>query len=336
MSAPEIVNNTDFVVEPHLLLEHDGEKLVTIVKATFAQDATGVLAIAPEQRPIRFADEPWGDPTTTPARYPADACGTKPATDVVVVADGHAPGGKPVASFDVALKIGPVDKTLRVYGLRVWQQDGAGLSAPRPLTRQAIRYDFAWGGIDPQDPSYGEPRNPVGLGVVRDKSRLTHQTAPCIEDPLHPIGSVGASPAPAGLGAIGPHWMPRRQWVGTYDEPWLRDQAPLLPADFDARANQCATPDLIASPYLQGGEEVGLLNLHPGGGAFAFLLPVVPLVVTHHRRGQAPKQHRPPLDTVLIDTLDVTAPSRVTVELVWRTVTPMPRYGRQLRVHVHV
>lgn len=334
MSAPAIDNETDFVVAPHVLLEADGEKLVTIVKATFEQDEAGTLVPARLPRPIRYADEPWGDPVTTPARYPADACGNKPATDVVVVADGHAPDGKPVPSFDVAVKVGPVDKTLRVFGLRVWQQGGAGLSAPRPLTRQAIRYDFAWGGLDDQNPAHGEPRNPVGLGMLEDKSRLTHQPAPCIEDPLHPIHSADTAPPPAGFGAIGPHWLPRRQWVGTYDDTWLRDQAPLLPADFDARANQCASPDLVATPHLSGGEEVGLLNLCPGGGALAFLLPQVALEVVHQRDGHSPSRHRPPLDTVLIDTLEVTAPSRVTVELVWRTVTSMPRYGRQQHIQV--
>jgi len=333
MNAPAVDNETDFVVEPHVLLEADGEKLVTIVKGTFEQDEAGMLVPARAPRPVRFADEPWGDPVTTPTRYPNDACGEKPATDVVVVADGHAPGGKTVPSFDCGVKVGPVDKTIRVFGLRVWQE-GGGLSAPRPLTQQPIRYDHAWGGIDPADPSYGEPRNPVGSGMIRDRQLLTHQPAPCIEDPLHPLGGVGAEPAPAGFGSIGPHWMPRRQHVGTYDDAWLRDQAPLLPPDFDTRANLCATPDLIASPHLRGGEEVALLNLHPGGGTLAFTLPRAAPTLSLHRHGQAPRRLHPPLDTVVIDTLDVTAPSRVTVELVWRAVTPMPRFARQLSIAV--
>ena len=43
MRAPAIENATRFAVEPHVVLEADGEKLVTIVKGTFEQDAAGML-----------------------------------------------------------------------------------------------------------------------------------------------------------------------------------------------------------------------------------------------------------------------------------------------------
>ncbi|MEQ9324052.1 MAG: DUF2169 domain-containing protein [Polyangiaceae bacterium] len=331
MRAPAIENATRFAVEPHVVLEADGEKLVTIVKGTFEQDAAGMLIPSRMPRPIRFADELWGDPATTPARYPSDAVGEKPGTDIVVVAEAHAPNGKAVPSLDCGVKVGAVEKTIRVFGLRVWQE-GGGLSAPRPFTQQSIRYDHAWGGIDPTDPSYGEPRNPVGSGMVRDRSLLAHQPAPCVEDPLRPIGGVGAESAPAGLGPIGTHWMPRRGYAGTYDEAWLRDQAPLSPLDFDPRANQCATPDLIASPHLQGREEVALLNLHSGGGTLAFSLPSDAPTVVHVHEGRRPEERRPALDTVIIDTIDVSLPSRVTVELVWRTVMPLPRFVGRHRI----
>jgi hypothetical protein len=334
MSAPEIVNETELVVLPHVVLDADGEMLVTIIKGSFEQDAEGALVPARTARPIRFGDEWWGDPATTPVRYPADATGFKPGTDVIVVADGHAPEGEPVKSFDVAVRVGPLAKTLRVFGLRVWQDAGAGLSAPRPVLQQTIRYDHAWGGLDEADPTIGDCRNPVGRGAVADRSSLTHQPAPCIEDPLHLISNTSTAQLPAGFGAIGPHWLPRREHVGSYDEAWQRDQAPLLPQDYDARANQCGSPGLIATPHLRGGEEVGLLNLHPGGGPLAFVLPAWRPILTFARRGRTPEQVTPVLDTVVIDTLDVQAPSRVIVELTWRAVTTMPRFGRELQIVV--
>lgn len=326
MDAPNIDNRTEFVVQPHLLLDKDGEKLVLLVKGTFEQDGKG-LCTAAVQREIRFADEPWGDPATTPPKYPCDACGYKAATDVVVVAKGHAPGGKPAETFDVAVRVGPLEKTLRIYGLRVWLEGGEGVSAPRPVTEQEIRYDFAWGGLDATNPAriVEEPRNPVGIGVTHDKQKLTHQRAPSIEDPAHPIALGGR---PAGFGAIGPHWEPRRRYHGTVDERWHREQAPLLPVDRDDRANQCASPGLIASPPLKGGEQVSLLNLVPGGGLVQFHLPrVTPRVVLE---GRNRIEREPHLDTVLIDTLQ----TKATVELVWRTVTAAPRRMKDLHVVV--
>ncbi len=335
MDSPEIDNRTEFVVHPHVLLERDGEKLVTLVKATYEEGATGMLQVAAVQRPLRFADEPWGDPLTTPPKYQSDVCGQKPGTDVIIVAKGYAPPGRPVTSFDVAARVGPLQKALRVFGLRVWTEDGAGLTAPLALSEEEIRYDHAFGGLDASDPGdvREEPRNPVGCGVTRDSKRLTHERAPSIEDPREPIRSARDKPAPAGLGAIGPHWAPRRHHAGTMDARWHREQAPLLPLDRDDRANLCASPGLTASPPLAGGEQVALMNLVPGGGLLQFVLPKLRLTIKQTAREQT-LTHVPHLDTVLIDTLAPEAPSRVTVELVWRAIARAPRRMRDLRLRV--
>ena len=338
MTAADIDNRTGLVLAPHVLLDKDGEKLVTVIKGTFEQDPQGMLTLAPAdmQRAIRFADEPWGDPATTPPKYPCEVCGLKTATDVVVVAKGYAPEDKPVPSFDVAVRVGPLQKSLRVFGLRVWQQDGAGLSAPRPLLEQELRYDHAWGGLDVSDPTkiVEEPRNPMGRGVMRDKASLTHQLAPCIEDPAHPIGSASSGNVPAGFGPLGPHFKPRRNFVGTADDAWLREQAPLLPLDHDPRANQCASPGLMASPPLAGGEEVALFNLVPGGGLLQFLLPRLTLNLERRERGREPQRYQPLLDTVVLDTLHPTPPGRVTVEMVWRVLSAVPRRMDQLTLRL--
>ena len=230
MDLPAIDNHSDLLIEPFVLLEKDGEKLVTIVKATFELDEDdGLLLVPPErQRGVRFADVMWGDAATSAPKYPCDACGNKPGTDVVVVACGHAPDGQPLPSFDVAVRVGALNKSLVVHGLRVWLANGSGLSAARPTLCEEIRYDLAYGGIDSSDPNrvLEEPRNPVGLGVVADRTRLTHQRGPSIEDPAHAVLSADVG-TPAGFGPLGPHWAPRRQHAGTFDAAWQRDQCPL-------------------------------------------------------------------------------------------------------------
>jgi hypothetical protein len=339
MDAPQLDNRTEFAAQPRTLMAKDGERLVLIVKATFTRrPRESALELVPreQRRGIRGQDIPWGDPETSSIKYPSDLCLTKPGTDVIVVAAAHAPGGRPVPSFDAGVKIGPLEKTIRVFGLRVWGESGTSLSAPRPTTGAEVRYDHAWGGFDGSDPAspVEEPRNPAGMGVARDASTLTHKPGPVIEDPAHLIASVRTRPPPAGLGAVGRHWLPRRSFVGTYDAAWLEQRAPLLPLDHDDRVNLCASPGLTAVPPLLGAENVALLNLTPGGGSMSFKLPRLRLAVTLSSKGREPETLRPYLDTVLIDTLRVPETSDVVVELVWRAVFRAPRRMKDARLLV--
>ncbi|AUX34989.1 MULTISPECIES: DUF2169 domain-containing protein [Sorangium] len=336
MDAPRVDNRTDFAAAPFLLIGKDGERLVVVVKATFVLAAgQGELELPDraEQRRIRSADVPWGDPEKSSIKYPADLCIAKPGTDVIVVAAAHAPGRKAVPFFDAGVRLGALERVVRIFGLRVWQANGAGLSEPRPTTGIEVRYDYAWGGLDRSDPSrpVEEPRNPVGMGIARDPAALTHKPAPFIEDPADLIASASARPAPAGLGAIGRHWEPRRRHLGTYDAAWRRQRAPLLPLDHDDRANLCASPGLIAAPSLRGGEDVALLNLTPGGGTTRFRLPSIVVEIAMRARGRAPEILLPEVDTVLIDAL---APACVVVELVWRAAFQPPRRMKDVEIVV--
>src|SRR3954470_13425195 len=167
MDPPRLDNKTTFAAQPRMLMAKDGERLVLIVKATFVRLAGETnLELVPEheRRGIRGQDIPWGDPEKSSIKYPSDLCLAKPGTDVIVVAAAHAPGGKPVPSFDAGVRVGPLQKTIRVFGLRVWGANGSSLTAPRPTTGAEVRYDHAWGGLDVSDPTrpVEEPRNPVG------------------------------------------------------------------------------------------------------------------------------------------------------------------------------
>lgn len=332
-------NKTEFLAEPFLLIGKEGERLVVVVKATFLLKAgSGDLELAEfdEQRPVRAADVPWGDPKISSIKYPSDLCLAKPGTDVIVVSAAHAPGGNAVPSFDAGVRVGPLEKIARVFGLRVWEAEGAGLSAPRPTTGIEMRYDYAWGGFDESDPLHPieEPRNPVGMGVVRDLATLTHEPAPFIEDPENLIRSVSTRPAPVGLGAIGRHWEPRRKYMGTYDATWVENRAPLLPDDYDNRVNLCASPGLTAVPPLEGKEHVALLNLIPGGGAKSFQLPNAKVRITLKAKGREAETRVPYVDTIVLDTLAAQCPTEVVVEMVWRAAFKPPR--RMKDVHIVV
>ncbi len=339
MDPPRLHNKTDLAAEPRILMSKDGERLVLVVKGTFARpprEAMLELVARAERRGIRGQDIPWGDPEKSSIKYPSDLCVVKPGTDVIVVAAAHAPGGKAAPSFDAGVRVGPLEKTVRVFGLRVWAANGSSLTAPRPTTGVELRYDHAWGGLDVSDPKrpVEEPRNPIGMGIAGDPAVLTHQPAPMIEDPANLIASARTRPPPAGLGAIGRHWEPRRRFLGTYDAAWLEQRAPLLPLDHDDRANLCASPGLTAVPPLGGGEDVALLNLTPGGGTVSFRLPRLRVRVTLHAPGREPETLAPYVDTVLIDTLRVPEHSEVIVELVWRAAFRPPRRMKDAKLVV--
>src|SRR6478736_438969 len=170
MDLPPLDNQTEFTVHPQLALGKEGEMLLCMVKATFElSPGASEPELAPEERarPLRFADVPWGEPEKSSLLFPSDLCVKKPGTDVVVAAVARAPGGQPTPSFDAFVRVGHLSKALRLFGMRLWQADGSGLSSPRPVTEVEVRYDNAWGGSDDSDPAnfVEESRNPVGLGV---------------------------------------------------------------------------------------------------------------------------------------------------------------------------
>lgn len=331
MDQPPLDNRTDFKAHPQLLIGKSGERLLVVVKATYELNPrTCALVLAPEarRRNIRKIDVPWGDdPATSSIRYPTDLYLAKSGTDVVVVAKAYAPNGVPTPYFDAFVKVGPLRKAIRVFGLRVWEAGGAGISQARPVQEADVWYENAWGGTDVSDPTQvvAEPRNPVGRGVVRDPNQLTHQVAPWIEDPDNLLRTYRTAPPPAGFGAIARHWEPRRRYGGTYDKAWKQTRAPLPPKDENDRINNFASPGLTSAEPLLGLEEVGLLNLAPRGEAAQFVLPGIGIEVEFRVKGRAPEILRPSLDTVLIDTYVMQAKRPLTVELVWRASTKAPR-----------
>jgi hypothetical protein len=337
VNTPELLNGTSSTVALVPQLGMDGGILmVVLIKELFsiAPGSARVTRVGGAQ--VRHADEPWDKkaPEASSIQLPADVCIRKPSTDVVVVGNAMSKGGQAVKQLDVHIEVGPVAKSLRVFGTRVWYRGALGmaLGPPQPFTSVPLKWELAYGGFDASDankPPVEEARNPLGRGVARDSDALVNQLAPQIEDPRDLISSARTRPAPAGVGAIGRHWEPRRRYAGTADEKWMKERMPLQPLDFDERHNQCATPELICPEYLKGGEMVKLLNLS-AGGSYHFALPRLHFAVTA-RTAQGDTDHRPVLDTVLLRPSD-----EETLELTWRTVVPMPRPARRLHyIQVH-
>lgn len=323
----QVANHTPFTAALSVFADaHGVETAYAVVKATFALGGP-TPALAPVQLPLLAADVFWGDPLTSSLRAPGEFALQKPATDVLLV--GRAVAQAPHTRVaDVSVRVGPLAKTLRVFGERHWEGSGSRLqpSPPLPWDRVPLRWELAFGGIEPGDGAARdhEPRNPVGRGIVgRDLARLKGTPLPQIEDPAALIRTPEDRPAPAGFAPIAPTWAPRRQHAGTYDAAWQRERAPYLPKDFDARYFHTAPAGLVAPGFLQGGEPVELAGFTLGG-ALRFTLPVVTLELQFDFDGA--RQPRPAqLETVLFE------PDAGRFQMLWRAALAVDKKLLRLR-----
>ncbi len=298
----QLKNNTPFESSLALFPNSQGiDTLYIIVKATFNIGQKWTLA--DEQKPPQAEDEYWGDdPASSSIKAASDMHIGKPATDIIMTGHAWAPEGRQLSQMDVSLSVGNVNKTVRVFGDRQWN-DGA-VSRPVPFTSIPLIYEKAFGGLHVQDGNIisGEARNPVGCGYSgkRKAKEMEGQPLPNLEDPRQLIQNTGDIVTPAGFSAISPNWQPRLTYAGTYDENWQKTQAPYLPLDFDQRFFNMAHPDLIYPEFIKGGEPVRIEGAHQAG-TIQFNIPFVGLttVVAIKKRNEHPMFN---LETVLIET----------------------------------
>ncbi|HYO53652.1 DUF2169 domain-containing protein [Archangium sp.] len=314
-------NQTPYVAERCFTRDRQGAEVwVVVVKATFTLRSDGTTALAEEQRPVCLAPEYLGEPGRSSLKYESDLLFPKPATDVLIHAQAHAPQGKPVPQLDVGWRVGERVKTLRVFGERMWSRrfGVASLSAPQLFLRMPICYENAFGGVTPSPDGKAqgawEERNPVGRGFVVDPQNLAQLRAPNVENPRHLVNSWKDRPAPAGFGPLARDWSPRAELVGTYDRKWEEERQPLVPEDFDERFHLCAPEDQQFSEHLRGGEPVVLLHLMPQE-TFQFTLPRLWLAFRTFF-GRRSVDHRARLHTVILE------PDEQRLMMVWGTAVP--------------
>ncbi len=192
-----------------------------------------------------------------PENTPWDEGVPKERGEVLLVGDCHAMKGIPVPKRQVSLRIGPVAKSLDVYGNRVWNRDRGFLrkSDPQPFLSMPVDFAHAFGG-----PGYGQ--NPIGMGC-EDSANGDLKPLPNIEDPTNPILSPEDRPAPAGFGPLGMIWTHRYSKIGKYQPGELGKDPPPLPANTDWTFFNQALPDQWLPGMWGGGEDFSLSGFHP-------------------------------------------------------------------------
>lgn len=300
----QLDNRTPFAAERGWLRDRDGAEVwIVAVKATFDVRADGSTAVSSFQPPVLRVPEHHGEAGQSSIKYDADLVLTKTTTDVIVVGAAHAPGERPVTQLDVGVRVGTMEKALRITGDRVWGARGA--SEARPFVTMPIVYERAYGGARAK-PGAAEtvidPRNPVGRGFAASNGDASGVALPNVEYMAQLIHGVKDRPAPAGFGVVASHWQPRVGSAGTYDDKWVATRRPLYPQDLDDRWFQCAPVDQQMPRFLQGGEPVVLVNLSPRGGRLAFTLPTIRLALeTAFYDGSREVHAAPLLHTVILE-----------------------------------
>jgi hypothetical protein len=319
MPHVDIDNRTPFACESLVLADEEGmPQFVPLVQASFAIDPAGDLTLLDPQPTPNLAGEWHGDPAAASVRLEPQTAFVKPSTDVVLLGHACAPS-RGTTELQVGIRVGPVRQLARVTGDRFLSRRGgvSAMSAPQPFERIPLIYERTFGGWDRHDDDplrhRCEPRNPVGVAFRAAPLRDDEFAVPNIEDPQRPFRGYGDVPTPIGFGFIGPNWAPRLSFAGTYDQSWDQSRKPLLPADFDRRFFNAASPGLVAPEYLKGNEPVVIVGAS-ANGRVAFDLPGVPFpdCVTVLRGGRR-VQAAAPLDTVIVDM------DQQVLTMMWRT-----------------
>ncbi len=302
------------------------EHLVVAVKGTFTIPKNGgEPALAEEQVPLVEADAFTGEPGFSAPLYETDYPLRKPRCDVLLNGSAYAPNGQPTTKVQVGLKVGPMVKTFNVVGDRIWQDGGANVrpTGARPFEVMPISYDRAFGGTDDAHPGPAKHAaymaNPVGRGFHKNlaKEFVEHTLLPNTEERDKPIKKPNRAYRPMAFGPLGRSWALRYTLAGTYDQKWLDEVFPFLPADFDEAYYQAAPADQQI-PYPKGGEPVMLLNLTPEGRT-NFQLPTREVPVVFFLKNGEREERQAVIDTLMIE------PDEARFTMTWRANHPLKR-----------
>jgi hypothetical protein len=318
----QIENHTPFGAQRAFARDRNGtETWLVAVKASYRIRPDGRIGIEEPSDPL-LAPEYIGEPGKSSLKYASDLELTKPGTDIILHGHAYSPKDKPVSETGVLLKVGPVNKALKITGNRFYQNGISGVrpASPIPFFKMPLIYENTYGGTDHSKQKEGSvdyiPENPVGTGFALKKKNLVGQKAPNIEY----VGNGNGKPAC--FGPIPADWMPRAQYGGTYDEKWMKTKAPFLPDDLDDRFFYCAPPDQQVPGYLKGGEIVEIYGMSPTG-PLKFMLPSPDFTFKTLLAGKV-KEHKATLHTVILE------PDIPGFSMVWHTSLACQNQDHQL------
>jgi len=251
-------------VKVTLSIEHEREAFLSDVQV----DATG--------------DRTHGEVPGASLRETNDVAPFKPRVDVMLVGHAYAPGGVPVSELVATLRVGELEKSLRVFGDRDPRAPPG--AAPVPFSLMPIRYER------------GARSAAIPLGV--DGARAMPNLVPLV---------AGHAPS---FGPLSPEWPCRRELLDAAGQRWARalhprtPRAPSAPPGIE-HAFFNAAPFEQRLALLRPGTTVELVNLHPTHERFVTQIPALrPRVYQKDPAQPRPRELPLRCDTLWIDADD--------------------------------
>ncbi|BCR03030.1 hypothetical protein DESUT3_00990 [Desulfuromonas versatilis] len=288
----------------------DGRRQMTVVvKAAFRFEENGRLAPCEAPPAIEEADRYWSEPGRSSL---AAACETVPfkAGGELLVSGTARPARAGATVMEVAVGLRRADdrfweKKLRVFGPRRWEKGLLGISAshPGPLQPLPLRYESAYGGIDPNHEEQLYELNPAGQGYSQKGWRVKGMALPQIEIGPRFISAPTSRQTPAGFGPIAPFWKPRLSLFDKLDLEAVAWGGCPFPLEVAPELYNAAPPDQRFDGPFSGGEALHLKGLVEGAPPEGILVQV-PRILPDLRLAVDGRTEalRAACDTLLVDT----------------------------------
>ncbi len=300
-----------------------GHQLTIVFKAGFSFDGQGRLQPLDQPLPLEETDRYRGKPGQSSLAAACETVPYKQGGEILLHATAQAPGqGRAVAEVSAGLRCGDDsfwEKTLRIFGPRIWNSGLLGASPGKPahLEPVPIIYENAYGGADPNHPEKLYAPNPVGKGFSAKGWRIGRLALPQIEVAPHFITSPAQRVPPAGFGPLACLWEPRLKNFAEVEEKALLSGGSPFGANPPADLWNAAPLDQRFPAPFAGGESLLLKGLVADGGEQGIMLHL-PIVQPALRLvfGQRVRPLNPVCDTLLVDC------HRRQLALVWRAAVP--------------
>ena len=196
-----------------------------------------------------------------------DECNLKGASEYLVRAIAHPPGGQAQAC-EVVARVAGREKRVHAVGPRRWV--GRDASTPEPFSALPLDWRHTYGG-----PDY--PSNPLGMGraPVAGPDGQAIRPLPQVVLPGQNPGTPDDIVPAVAFGPIDCTWPQRARHAGTYDDRWLKEQSPGFANDLDWRYFNLAQEDQWFETPPAGDESFEFQHLHPDKPLVGGALPAV-------------------------------------------------------------
>ncbi|MFC3226797.1 DUF2169 domain-containing protein [Marinibaculum pumilum] len=223
-------------------------------------------------RDLETEQEMWPFAAGKLGQLPLEESLPKGAAEVLAIGDCHAPEGTTLREAEVGIRLGAVEKRLKVTGRRIWRHKWDNLyqaSAPEPFTSVPLSWQSAFGGN-------GFAANPLGRGFVAEALSAENVRLPQVEYPGQPVTDPDSRPKPASFAPIAADWPQRTARYGDYGAAYLQGgHFPGLAADTDFKAFNRASADQWQKDWFAGDERYAVLGMHPGRPRIEGRLPEI-------------------------------------------------------------